>query len=77
MSLYYAAQAVAVLHSSRLSDKVGRKLVLLCGLLGTMVSSLLSGLSRSFWALVFRFVTYVCRVVHPNWLRIAVVKWHA
>ncbi|KAN0136115.1 major facilitator superfamily [Lactarius tabidus] len=53
MSLYYAAQTVTVLHWSRLSDKVGRKPVLLCGILGTMVSSLLFGLSRSFWALVF------------------------
>jgi MFS family permease len=56
MSLYYAAQTVTVLHWSRLSDKVGRKPVLLCGILGTMVSSLLFGLSRSFWALVFRYV---------------------
>jgi MFS family permease len=48
-----------VLQWSRLSDKIGRKPVLLCGLLGTMISSLLFGLSRSFWALVFRYVTQV------------------
>jgi len=42
-----------VLQWSRLSDKVGRKPILLCGLLGTIVSSLLFGLSRSFGALVF------------------------
>ncbi|KAN0136114.1 major facilitator superfamily [Lactarius tabidus] len=53
VSLYFAAQAVTVLQWSRLSDKVGRKPVLLGGLLGTIVSSLLFGLSRSFWALVF------------------------
>ncbi|KAF8267047.1 major facilitator superfamily domain-containing protein [Lactarius quietus] len=53
MSLYYAAQTVTVLQWSRLSDKIGRKPVLLCGLLGTIVSSLLFGISRSFWALVF------------------------
>ncbi|KAH9005439.1 MFS general substrate transporter [Lactarius hatsudake] len=53
MSLFYAAQAVTVLQWSRLSDKVGRKPVLLCGLFGTVVSSILFGLSRSFSALVF------------------------
>ncbi|KAH8985105.1 MFS general substrate transporter [Lactarius akahatsu] len=53
VSLYFAAQAVSVLQWSRLSDHVGRKPVLLCGLLGTVVSSLLFGLSRSFPALVF------------------------
>ncbi|KAF8267053.1 major facilitator superfamily domain-containing protein [Lactarius quietus] len=53
VSLYFATQAVTVLQWNRLSDKVGRKPVLLCGLLGTIVSSLLFGLSRSFWALVF------------------------
>ncbi|KAH9010706.1 MFS general substrate transporter [Lactarius hengduanensis] len=53
VSLYFAAQAVSVLQWSRLSDNIGRKPVLLCGLLGTVVSSLLFGLSRSFPALVF------------------------
>ncbi|KAH9169222.1 MFS general substrate transporter [Lactarius sanguifluus] len=52
VSLYFAAEAVTVLQWSRLSDKVGRKPVLLCGLLGTIVSSILFGLSRSFSALV-------------------------
>ncbi|KAH9170240.1 MFS general substrate transporter [Lactarius sanguifluus] len=53
VSLYFAAQAVSVLQWSRLSDNIGRKPVLLCGLLGTIVSSVLFGLSRSFPALVF------------------------
>ncbi|KAH9026658.1 MFS general substrate transporter [Lactarius hengduanensis] len=53
VSLYFAAEAVTVLQWSRLSDYVGRKPVLLCGLLGTMVASILFGLSRSFTALVF------------------------
>jgi MFS family permease len=53
VSLYFAAEAVTVLQWSRLSDYVGRKPVLLCGLLGTMVASVLFGLSRSFSALVF------------------------
>ncbi|KAH8979733.1 MFS general substrate transporter [Lactarius akahatsu] len=53
VSLYFAAEAVTVLQWSRLSDYVGRKPVLLCGLLGTIVASILFGLSRSFTALVF------------------------
>ncbi|KAH9052780.1 MFS general substrate transporter [Lactarius vividus] len=53
VSLYFAAQAITVLQWSRLSDHVGRKPVLLCGLLGTVVSSVLFGLSRSVPALVF------------------------
>ncbi|KAI9443966.1 MFS general substrate transporter [Lactarius indigo] len=52
VSLYFAAEAVTVLQWSRLSDYVGRKPVLLFGLLGTIVSSLLFGLSRSFLTLV-------------------------
>ncbi|KAF8268162.1 MFS general substrate transporter [Lactarius quietus] len=53
LSLYFAAQAVTILQWSSLSDKVGRKPVLLCGILGTIVSNSLFGISRSFWALVF------------------------
>jgi len=41
-----------VFQWSHLSDKVGRKPIPLCGLLGTIVSSLLFGLSRSLEALV-------------------------
>ncbi|KAF8878527.1 major facilitator superfamily domain-containing protein [Infundibulicybe gibba] len=37
---------------SRLSDHVGRKPVLLFGLAGTLLSTLLFGLSRTFWTLV-------------------------
>ncbi|KAH9030871.1 MFS general substrate transporter [Lactarius deliciosus] len=54
VSLYFAAEAVTVLQWSRLSDHVGRKPVLLCGVLGIVISSILFGLSRSFPALVFR-----------------------
>ncbi|KAN0119048.1 major facilitator superfamily [Russula decolorans] len=53
VSLYFAAEAATILQWSRLSDYVGRKPVLLFGLLGTIVSIILFGLSRSFWALVF------------------------
>jgi MFS family permease len=66
MSMYFAAQAVTVLQWSRLSDRVGRKPVLLCGLLGTIVSSLLFGLSRSFSALVIRYVRLGSGIVHFN-----------
>ncbi|KAH8979282.1 MFS general substrate transporter [Lactarius akahatsu] len=53
VSLFFATEAVTVLQWSRLSDKVGRKPVLLFGILGTIISSILFGLSRSFSALVF------------------------
>ena len=52
----FAAEAVTVLQWSRISNRVGRKPILLYGLLGTIVSSLLFGLSRSLLALVFRCV---------------------
>ncbi|KAI9453853.1 MFS general substrate transporter [Lactarius psammicola] len=52
MSLHYAAEAVTVLQWSRCSDYIGRKPILLLGLAGSVVSTILFGLSRSFWALV-------------------------
>ncbi|KAH9036949.1 MFS general substrate transporter [Lactarius pseudohatsudake] len=52
MSLHYAAEAVTVLQWSRCSDHIGRKPILLLGLAGSVVSTILFGLSRSFWALV-------------------------
>ncbi|KAH8986533.1 MFS general substrate transporter [Lactarius hatsudake] len=52
VSVYYAAEAATVLHWNRLSDHVGRKPILLFGLLGTIVSITMFGLSRSFWSLV-------------------------
>lgn len=52
MSIHYGAEAVTVLQWSRFSDHIGRKPVLLLGLVGTVVSTILFGLSRSFWALV-------------------------
>ena len=53
-SLFYATEAITVLQWSRLSDHIGRKPVLLFGLLGTMLSILAFGLSRTFWALIVR-----------------------
>lgn len=55
VSLHYAAEAITVLQWSRLSDHIGRKPVLLLGLLGTVVSTVLFGFSRSLWALVLRY----------------------
>jgi MFS family permease len=69
VSLYFAAQDISALQWSRLSDKVGRKPVLLFGLLGTIVSSLLFGLSRSFWALAFRSVWLFSQgIIYSNWV---------
>ncbi|KAH9056523.1 MFS general substrate transporter [Lactarius vividus] len=55
-SVYYAAEAATVLHWNRLSDHVGRKPILLLGLLGTTVSITMFGLSRSFWSMVLLYV---------------------
>ncbi|KAH9167299.1 MFS general substrate transporter [Lactarius sanguifluus] len=58
MSAYFAAEAATVLQWNRLSDRVGRKPILLLGLLGTTVSITMFGLSRSFWKLALcRFLS--------------------
>lgn len=51
-SLFFATEALTVLHWSRLSDHIGRKPVLLIGLSGCCMSMILFGLSRTFWTLV-------------------------
>ncbi|KAF9480005.1 major facilitator superfamily multidrug-resistance, DHA1 sub-family [Pholiota conissans] len=51
-SLFFLTQACTVLHWSRLSDKVGRKPVILLGLAGLSVSMYCFGLSKTFWGLV-------------------------
>ncbi|KAF8969098.1 major facilitator superfamily domain-containing protein [Flammula alnicola] len=51
-SLFFATEAMTVLQWSRASDYVGRKPVLLIGLIGTALSMLSFGLSRTFWMLV-------------------------
>ena len=53
-SLFFAAEAITVLQWGRLSDYIGRKPVILIGLLGTTVSILAFGLSRTFGALILR-----------------------
>ncbi|KAH9926833.1 MFS general substrate transporter [Amylocystis lapponica] len=52
-SLFFATQAVTVLHWSRISDHVGRRPVIMTGLLGLSMSMYCFGLSRTFWGLVF------------------------
>ncbi|KAF8886154.1 major facilitator superfamily domain-containing protein [Infundibulicybe gibba] len=51
-SLFFLTEAIMVMQWSRLSDRVGRKPVLLFGLVGASLSMLLFGLSRTFWTLV-------------------------
>ncbi|KAI6110371.1 major facilitator superfamily domain-containing protein [Pisolithus croceorrhizus] len=51
-SLFFVSQALTVLYWSRLSDHIGRKPILLVGLVGLSLSNFCFGLSRTFWALV-------------------------
>ncbi|KAG6872736.1 hypothetical protein C0995_007057 [Termitomyces sp. Mi166 len=51
-SLFFLTQALTVLHWSRTSDFIGRKPVLLIGLLGLSLSMYCFGLSSTFWGLV-------------------------
>lgn len=52
-----------VFQWSRLSDYIGRKPVILIGFAGLCISMTCFGLSRTFWALVVRFVCLL--PVHP------------
>ncbi|KAI9066068.1 MFS general substrate transporter [Trametes sanguinea] len=51
-SCFYATEAICVLQWGRASDRIGRKPVLLGGLLGLTLSMIGFGLSRQYWALV-------------------------
>ncbi|KAF8969114.1 member of major facilitator superfamily multidrug-resistance, DHA1 sub-family [Flammula alnicola] len=51
-SLFFLTQAFTVLHWSRISDRVGRKPVILTGLAGLSASMYCFGLSKTFWGLV-------------------------
>lgn len=51
-SLFYATEALTIYHWSRLSDRIGRKPVLLFGLAGVALSLILIGFSRSYWWLL-------------------------
>lgn len=58
-SLFFATQALTVLHWSRISDHIGRKPVILTGLFGLSISMYCFGLSRTFWGLVLRFDHFI------------------
>lgn len=51
-SLFFATEALTILQWSRLSDHIGRKPILLIGLVGSALSMLCFGLSRTFSTLV-------------------------
>ncbi|CDO70881.1 hypothetical protein BN946_scf184804.g13 [Trametes cinnabarina] len=51
-SIFFATQAVTVLHWSRISDHIGRKPVIMTGLMGLSISMYCFGLSRTFWGAV-------------------------
>ncbi|KAI0329292.1 MFS general substrate transporter [Cubamyces sp. BRFM 1775] len=51
-SCFYAVEAICVLQWGRASDRIGRKPVLLGGLLGLTLSMIGFGVSRQYWALV-------------------------
>ncbi|KAG2128569.1 MFS general substrate transporter [Suillus clintonianus] len=63
-SLFFIAQTLTVLRWSRLSDRIGRKPVLLVGLSGTCISMLCFGLSTTFWGLVVS--RCMCGVLNGN-----------
>ncbi|KAF8879308.1 major facilitator superfamily domain-containing protein [Gymnopilus junonius] len=68
-SLFFATEAITVFQWSRLSDRIGRKSVLLIGLLGLMLSMLFFGLSRTFLNLVIS--RCLCGLLNGN---IGVIK---
>ncbi|KAH8114004.1 major facilitator superfamily domain-containing protein, partial [Phellopilus nigrolimitatus] len=51
-SIFFATEALTVLHWSRASDRIGRKPVILIGLLCISLSMYCFGLSRSFWGFI-------------------------
>ncbi|KAE9402455.1 MFS general substrate transporter [Gymnopus androsaceus JB14] len=51
-SLFFLSEAVTILHWSRISDRVGRKPVILIGLFGLSITMYCFGLSMTFWGLV-------------------------
>ncbi|ORX41255.1 major facilitator superfamily domain-containing protein, partial [Kockovaella imperatae] len=51
-SIFSITQLLTVFHWGALSDRIGRKPVLIMGCIGSSLSAIAFGLSRSFWALV-------------------------
>ncbi|KAI0637849.1 major facilitator superfamily domain-containing protein [Trametes polyzona] len=56
-SIFFAMEALFVFQWSRLSDRIGRKPVLLIGVGGLCLSMICFGLSKTFWGLVARKMT--------------------
>jgi MFS family permease len=52
--MFFADQcsSLTIIKWSRLSDRIGRKPVLLCGLAGLSVSMMVFGLSHAFWGIL-------------------------
>ncbi len=48
---------MTVMHWSRISDHIGRKPVIMVGLMGLSLSMYCFGLSRTFWGLVIRYIS--------------------
>ncbi|KAF9007525.1 major facilitator superfamily domain-containing protein [Cyathus striatus] len=63
-SLFFLTEAITVLQWSRTSDQIGRKPVMIIGLLGTSLSMLCFGLSRTFWTLVIS--RCICGLLNGN-----------
>ncbi|KAG1866196.1 MFS general substrate transporter [Suillus subluteus] len=51
-SLYYAVEAVTILQWGRVSDRIGRKPVILVGLFGITLSIVSFGFSNKFWMII-------------------------
>ncbi|TDL19280.1 MFS general substrate transporter [Rickenella mellea] len=51
-SVFFIAEAATVLYWSRLSDKIGRKPIILTGLFGLALSMICFGLSTTFWGYI-------------------------
>ncbi|KIJ65124.1 hypothetical protein HYDPIDRAFT_111019 [Hydnomerulius pinastri MD-312] len=51
-SLFFATEALTIFHWSRISDRIGRKPVLLIGLFGLSISMYCFGLAKTFWGLI-------------------------
>lgn len=57
ISAYAVAEAITSMAWGALSDRIGRKPVVLFGLVGVAISSLIFGLAKTYWvALLARFV---------------------
>lgn len=63
-SLFFVGQALTVLRWARLSDRIGRKPVLVIGLSGICITMLCFGLSTTFWGLVIS--RCVCGFLNGN-----------